>query len=233
MANGKKGGLGGIIVLVLVLLLLKNIIPALAGLFGILLILAAIAFVALLVVVIVAGFKSGAGTENGAKTENAQGPTAEEKKALNEARSALSRIRVGCNRIKNVEIRSQFNEVCEKTAKILTRLKEEPSEIQTGRRVLNYYTSSVEKIQSKYITLQNSGEDLTETEEKLTANLDEIKAALDKLYSKLFENDKLDLTVEMKALSIALKRDGLIDEAIPPEFPGENPPVIAEENIEE
>ena len=42
--------------------------------------------------------------------------------------------------------------------------------------------------------------------------LEDIKAALEKLNTKLFENDKLDMSVEMKAMSIAFQRDGLVDD---------------------
>lgn len=41
--------------------------------------------------------------------------------------------------------------------------------------------------------------------------LGNIKSAMDKQYQNLFEDDKLDLTVEMEALTLACKRDGLLD----------------------
>jgi len=35
---------------------------------------------------------------------------------------------------------------------------------------------------------------------------------MEKQYSSLFDDDKLDLTVDMEALTLACKRDGLLDE---------------------
>ena len=40
----------------------------------------------------------------------------------------------------------------------------------------------------------------------------EIKQAMEKQYKNLFEDDLLDLSVEMKALTLACKRDGLLTE---------------------
>ncbi len=40
--------------------------------------------------------------------------------------------------------------------------------------------------------------------------LKDVDKALDKFYQKLFEDEKLDLTVEMEAMTMAVKRDGLI-----------------------
>lgn len=35
---------------------------------------------------------------------------------------------------------------------------------------------------------------------------------MEKQYDSLFDDDKLDLTVDMEALTLACKRDGLLDE---------------------
>ena len=40
--------------------------------------------------------------------------------------------------------------------------------------------------------------------------LGDIKKAMERQYANLFEDDILDLSVEMEALSIAVRRDGLI-----------------------
>ncbi|MBR3125876.1 MAG: hypothetical protein IKF42_10735, partial [Mogibacterium sp.] len=48
--------------------------------------------------------------------------------------------------------------------------------------------------------------------EKVLTYLTDIKVALEKLYKSLFDDDKLDLHVEMEAMKMAMKRDGLISE---------------------
>ncbi len=213
MSNRRKGGLGALLVLLLAFWLLRNLIPVLAGLFGALIWVAAIGFVVLLIAIIVSGLKSGEKEAQQPAEGEKKALTHEQKKAIEDTKSLLSKIRINSVRINDPKIRDDFTEICASTEKILSYLKDDPTDFQTGRRVINYYTSSVAEIESKFIKLQDSGTDIGGTPEKLKKNLEEIKQALVKLYDNLFDDDKLDLTVEMKALSIALKRDGLVDDS--------------------
>lgn len=212
MKNNKKGSLGVILGALVVFIVLKNLLPALVGLFKFLIGIASLAFVVLLIAIIISGLKSGEKEAQQSPDANKKELTADEKKALDTTKSAVTRIRIASARVNDAEIRNAFTASCDKTEKILNYLKKDPEDFQTGRRVINYYTSSIEEIENKFIKLQDSGTDIADTPDKLKANLAEINSALDKLYNNLFANDKLDLTVEMKALSIALKRDGLVDD---------------------
>ena len=213
MSSRRKGGLGAILALVFAFWLLKNLIPVLAGLFGILVWVAIIGFVVLLAAIIISGLKSGEKEAQQPAEGEKKALTFEQKKAVEDTKALLNKIRISSVRIKDPQIRNDFTEICASTDKILNYLKDDPTDFQTGRRVINYYTSSVAEIESKFIKLQDSGTDIGGTPEKLKKNLEEIKGALVKLYDNLFDDDKLDLTVEMKALSIALKRDGLVDDS--------------------
>ncbi|MBQ9912452.1 MAG: 5-bromo-4-chloroindolyl phosphate hydrolysis family protein [Firmicutes bacterium] len=213
MSKRKRGGLGVILALVVAFWLLKNLIPVLAGLFGALVWVAAIGFVVLLVAIIISGLKSGEKEAQQPAEGEKKALSYEQKKAVDDTKSLLNRIRINSVRINDPKIRNDFTEICASSEKILSYLKDDPTDFQTGRRVINYYTSSVAEIESKFIKLQDSGTDIGDTPDKLKKNLEEIKGALVKLYNNLFEDDKLDLTVEMKALSIALKRDGLVDDS--------------------
>lgn len=42
--------------------------------------------------------------------------------------------------------------------------------------------------------------------------LDSIQAAMEKLYASLFDDDKLDLAVEMEVLKQCCKQEGLLEE---------------------
>lgn len=212
MKSKKTGSLGIVLGALVAFWLLKNLLPALAGLFRLLIIVAAIGFAVLLIAIIVSGLKSGEKEAQQAAADGKRMLTADEKKAIDATKSTVTRIRIASARVNDPQIRSSFTEVCDKTEKILNYLKDDPKDFQTGRRVINYYASSVEEIEGKFIKLQDSGTEISDTPEKLKANLAEINTALEKLYNGLFDNDKLDLTVEMKALSIALKRDGLVDD---------------------
>ena len=213
MNRNRRGGLGILLICLIGFWLLKNIIPALAGLFGLLVWAVLIGFAVLLVAIIISGLRSGEKEAKQPADGERKALTFEQKKAIDDTRAILTKVRINSARINDPKIRNDFTDICTSSEKILNRLKDDPTDFQTGRRVINYYTSSVAEIESKFIKLQDSGTYIGDTPEKLKANLDEIKSALLKLYDSLFDDDKLDLTVEMKALSIALKRDGLVDDS--------------------
>ena len=48
--------------------------------------------------------------------------------------------------------------------------------------------------------------------QKILEHLDDMKIAFEKQYKSLFSGDMLDLTVEIEAMTIACKRDGLLSE---------------------
>ena len=50
----------------------------------------------------------------------------------------------------------------------------------------------------------------SEMTDKVLYYLQDIHVALEKQYQNLFEDDLLDLTVEMEAMTMACKRDGLL-----------------------
>ena len=209
----KRGGLGMLLACLVGFWILRALLPALAGVFGFLLWAAAIGFVVLLGAIIISGLKSGEKEAQKPAEGETKALTFEQKKAVDDTKALLNKIRINSVRVNDTQIRNDFIDICNATEKIINYLKDDPTDFQTGRRVINYYTSSVAEIESKYVKLQNSGTDMGNTSEKLKGNLEEIKGALNKLYQNLFDDDKLDLTVEMKALSIALKRDGLVDDS--------------------
>lgn len=119
----------------------------------------------------------------------------------------LRRLRI---RIKDSQIREKAESICQLADKILKVLKEQPEEISRVRQFLNYYLPTLGKILLKYARLEESGVPAEDMKERTMACLDDIRAALEKLYGNLFEDDILDLTVEMQVLTQACKKDGLI-----------------------
>ena len=78
------------------------------------------------------------------------------------------------------------------------------------RQFLNYYLPTLASILSKYAHLEESGVPAEEEARRTQEFLQDIGGAMDKLYAGLFDDDKLDLAVEMETLTLACKRDGLI-----------------------
>lgn len=78
------------------------------------------------------------------------------------------------------------------------------------RQFFNYYLPTLGNILLKYLRLEEAGMATEQTTVKVMSCLAEIKVAMERQYAAIFENDLLDLTVEMESLTQAVKRDGLL-----------------------
>ena len=179
-----------------------------------------IAFVVLLVGIVFGGLKNKGKTSEERAVEAAKNKpralTAEEKTALAAANSCVTQLRLMTGRVRDKDVRRGLEDVCTSSDSIIKALKADPTEIHSARRVLNYYLPSTNEIMTKYLKLEGSGTDVGSMPKTVSTHLTEIKDALDKQYKNIFAADKLDLTVDMKAMSISFKRDGLIGEDFKP-----------------
>ena len=80
------------------------------------------------------------------------------------------------------------------------------------RQLFSYYLPTWETILKKYLRLEESGVMDPRMTESMVLCLKDIQAAMGKMYQNLFDDDVLDLTVEMEVLNMVGKRDGLLDE---------------------
>lgn len=131
---------------------------------------------------------------------------------LSKARSELMGLRRTQLKIRNREIMSLCHDITDIADKILSVLKQKPQSVSGARQFLNYYLPTLEKILTSYVHLEESGSLTDELKNSTVTHLGEIKKAMGKQYDSLFDDDKLDLTVDMEALTLACKRDGLLDE---------------------
>ena len=90
--------------------------------------------------------------------------------------------------------------------------EKKPESIPAVRQFLNYYLPTLGEIITKYERVERSGVDMQDMTAKVSEYLDKIAAAMDKQYENLFQSDFLDMTVEMEAMTMACKRDGLLTE---------------------
>ena len=121
----------------------------------------------------------------------------------------LRRVQV---KIRNREILSLCREITDTGDKILAALKQKPQIVSDARQFLNYYLPTLGKILASYVHLEESGSMTEELQTSAVNHLGEIKKAMEKQYDSLFEEEKLDLTVDMEALTLACKRDGLLED---------------------
>ena len=198
-------GIVGLLAGIIGLFFLRGVLPRLANMIlvigGILLLL----LVILVVVVMVLAFKQPKGTTGK--------PTATDiSNLLSKGRASLMEIRRLAMRLKNQQIRTTVDDICKEADKILRTVKEQPENMSDIRQFLNYYLPTLGTILLKYVRMEESGLDVGDMDQKVLACMQDIRTAMDKQYSNLFEDDRFDLTVEMESLKIACRRDGLLVE---------------------
>lgn len=161
-------------------------------------------FIALLVaLVIFFAFRK----PNAKNNETASG---EETDILAKGRSKLLELRQLNMRLKNRQIRSRSEEICSIVDKIIRALREQPEDIFRARQFFNYYLPTLGEILRKYRILEESGVSASDTTGNVASCLEVIRAAMEKQYENLFDDDKLDLTVEIEVLKQMCLRDGLL-----------------------
>lgn len=236
MNKKTSGGLttAGIIALIVLVIVLKRSDVSVGGLVGgavkiVIIILLLIA--ALVALVIVLAFttrkdKGASGTRTRSTAAPASGaarpvtppPAAavklspEQEEILKKGRSNLSQLRIMAMRVRSTPIRTKATAICGSVEKILNVLREKPESIPAVRQFLNYYLPTLGEIITKYERVERSGVDMQDMTAKVSEYLDKIAAAMDKQYENLFQSDFLDMTVEMEAMTMACKRDGLLTE---------------------
>jgi len=208
MDNNPLSGILGLIglgVCILLFLAVKRFFPSFAtvllGVAGVIVLL----IIALVVFVIFLAFRKPKEPEQKAGKQDINA-------ILSKGRANLMELRSMSVRIRNQQVRSASMEICESVERILRTLKEQPEHISDVRQFFNYYLPTLGSILAKYVRMEKSGLPETEMTENVISCLKDIRIAMDKQYQNLFDDDILDLTVEMEALTLACKRDGLLED---------------------
>ncbi len=129
--------------------------------------------------------------------------------------SRIQNLRRYYYRLKEDDMRASLDKITENLKKIIKIIKEDPRDYKVIRRFLNMTLESSEKILSQSAQLY-SVETPTEKTEKAIADAKEglelLTAAVDKQINKLYDNNAMDLDIELKVLKKLLSSKGLLDE---------------------
>lgn len=219
MNSKKSSGAGEILCLIGIVILffvLQHFFPVL----GTVLLVASgiLAVLVILLVVLVIYFSKQKPEKNGSEKASA-----DVNAVLSKGRSNIMELRRLEMRVKNPLVRNLGEDICQVAEKILRTLKEQPEDIPEVRQFLNYYLPTLGSILLKYIRVEDSGIPADAMTQNVISCLGNIKIAMEKQYANLFEDDMLDLSVEMEALTLACKRDGLLaDESVSLQDGGRN-----------
>lgn len=128
------------------------------------------------------------------------------------ADATLKHIRALNDAIENPELSQQIDHIEELTAKIFRLLEERPEKASDLRSFMNFYLPQTLKILENYATLESQGIDggnILEAKQKIEAMMDKVVTGYESQLDKLFADDVLDISADLKVMESMLEKDGL------------------------
>ena len=128
------------------------------------------------------------------------------------AESTLRHIRELNDDIDNPELSRKIDRIEELTAKIFRLLEEKPEKAGDLRGFMNYYLPQTLKILENYAKLEEQdveGDNIRETKQKIEDMMDKIVDGYEAQLDKLFADDALDISADLKVMESMLEKDGL------------------------
>lgn len=132
--------------------------------------------------------------------------------AEDRATATLKHIRSVNDAIANPELSQKIERIEELTAKIFQLLEERPEKAGQLRSFMNYYLPQTLKILENYSKLEAQGiegENIAEAKQKIEAMMDKVVDGYETQLDKLFADDVLDISADLKVMESMLEKDGL------------------------
>ncbi len=132
--------------------------------------------------------------------------------ALKTARQTITEEKLLATRVNDIDVRTSATKVLDIANKVVDTLATKQKKIATSQQFLNYYLPTLGVILKKFHSLEENNMATEETKASVVKYLTDIEQAMNRQYENLFNDDILDLAVEMEAMTIACKRDGLLSD---------------------
>ena len=131
---------------------------------------------------------------------------------LKEGETVLQKAKDNASGIENKAVREKALELCASMQKILEELRISPKKIPSAKKFLNYYLPALCGILEKFERIEENDAADAETRKKTAEYLVFIDDAAKKMHTKMFEDDLLDMAIEMEIMAQAVKDDGLTED---------------------
>ena len=133
------------------------------------------------------------------------------KKTLREGRERVRELEGYSRSLWPGPVREELERIRETAVKILDEIERDPADVKTARLFLSYYFTATIKVVKKYLELADRDAKSPEAAaalEKVENSLGVIRGAFDKQYTRLLENNVLDLDAEIEVLKKTIQMDG-------------------------
>ena len=212
MSMGDKSsgllGIVGAIVGIVAFLILQKVFPSIAAALLFLGGAVAVLVVLLVAVVMYFAFKKPKMTPEQIAQE-------EERNMIKEGRKELMTLRRMSMEVKHSGIRNLSTEICGVIEQIFRNLNENPSAVKSFDQFFRYYLPTIRKILEGYVKLEANIKPSEEVTSYVLTCLGDVKAAMEHKKENMFDDQILDLTVEMEVFTQICKRDGLLPDEKP------------------
>ncbi len=140
---------------------------------------------------------------------------ADVERIIKESNERLQSIRRNFYKLKDAQMQKELDLISNQFRQIFKIVKEDPKDIKSARRYLNATFSSLETIVNQSVKLFEAP-NLSDEGKQSLINAKEgmslIREATDKQINKFYQNNILDLDVELTVLKKSLSSRGLLDE---------------------
>ncbi len=129
--------------------------------------------------------------------------------------SNIRKIELIKDRIENIEIVKNVEEICDISNKIVRSLKENPKKAKQITKFVDYYLPFTLNILTQYNTVEDqnlTSKESKEFMEKVEKMVVKIREACENQLNNLYESDLLNTTADIKVFETMIKSDGLVDD---------------------
>lgn len=133
--------------------------------------------------------------------------------AIREGNGYIRQIRRANEGIPGQEISQKLDRLETVISRIYDYLSDHPDKLPEMRRFMEYYLPTTLKLVNAYAEFNSQpvqGENIRKAKQEIEASLDKINFAFENMFDQLFQEDVLDISSDISALSAMLAQEGLM-----------------------
>lgn len=134
---------------------------------------------------------------------------------IEEGKEYIRRIRQINDDIPGVEISNKLYRLEEICKRIFVHVEKNPDKLADIRKFMSYYLPTTLKLMEQYRQFDMQpvvGENITASKKEIEDMLDDINAAFEKMFDKLFADEAMDVSTDISVLSTMLAQEGLLED---------------------
>lgn len=132
---------------------------------------------------------------------------------INEGQHYLNRLVQANNKIQNVDVSKDIDDIVKVSQNILNRVQEYPKKVQEIRKFISYYLPTISKMLDYYTELENEtfeSENVKSSKKKIENMLAQVEKAFKEQLDRLYDDEALDISSDIKVMESLLASQGFV-----------------------